>query len=261
MDVSFNVDLPPVPGCFSKLLSGESESSASQPEESQSQTQSDLPNPPWREAERLRELKDIMLKCLAEESVAENSIVIGEGETTLVHMNDSSNVLKSQEECQCQIQCVVDSEAERTMLPVTSRRNATSPICRLNTALGRLKREMVNLRHLDMSLFCQLLSLNEAIQDFKMSINDRCSEYTGSEYTCSEYTGSEYSFGEGMGSRTGSFSSLNDENDWSRDLRVPHEDPNSPLSPEEAVEDDLAASTSSFLQQIKDLTMRVETDF
>lgn len=251
MDISFHVDLPPVPGCFSKLLSSESESSASQPT-------ADLPNQPWREAERLRELKDIMLKCLAQgqESQPETSFVNGGEdvtETTLVDINDSSNVLNSQEES--------DSAVDETMLPPPVTGKTSTPYCRLNTALGRLKREMVNLRHLDMSLFCQLLSLNEAIQDFKMSINDRCSEYTGSEYTCSEYTGSEYSFGEGMGSRVGSFSSLNDENDWSRDFRMSHEDPNSPLSPEEGGEDDLAASTSSFLQQIKDLTMRVETDF
>ena len=112
---------------------------------------------------------------------------------------------------------------------------------------------------MDMSLFCQLLSLNEAIQDFKMSVNDRYSEYTGSEYT-----GSEYSFG-GMGSRTGSFTSLNDENDWGGDFRMQSDDPSSPLSTGEANEESiaggLASSTSSLLQQIKALTQRAEADF
>ena len=125
----------------------------------------------------------------------------------------------------------------------------------------------VDLRHLDMSLFCQLLSLNEAIQDFKMSFNDRYSEYTGSEYTCSEYAGSEYSFG-GMGSRAGSFSSLNDDSDWGGDLRLQQEQPGSPMCAGDGADevghgnsDELAASTSSLLQQIKALTRRAETDF
>nr|KAG5712308.1 hypothetical protein BaRGS_023887 [Batillaria attramentaria] len=141
---------------------------------------------------------------------------------------------------------------------------AASPFTRLNSALCKLKREMVDLRHMDMSLFCQLLSLNEAIQDFKMTINDRYSEYTGSEYTCSEYAGSEYSFG-GMGSRAGSFSSLNEESDWQHDFRS--EDPNSPLSPGEGGDEtgnanvDITASTSSLLQQITALTERAEADF
>lgn len=98
-----------------------------------------------------------------------------------------------------------------------------------------------------------------------MSVNDRYSEYTGSEYTCSEYAGSEYSFG-GMGSRAGSFSSLNDENDWGGDFRTQQDDPSSPLSTGEAGEergsaDGLASSTSSLLQQIKALTQRAEADF
>ncbi|XP_076464325.1 uncharacterized protein LOC143296335 [Babylonia areolata] len=253
MDIPFHVDLPPVPGCFSKLLSSESESSASE-----------LPNQPWREAERLRELKNIILKSLEQEAKPEASVVNGErdvSETTLVDVKDGSKEIELQSEG-----CGAE-DAGRTFLPIDQSHlqqtgTSASPFNRLNIALGRLKREMVNLRHLDMSLFCQLLSLNEAIQDFKMSIGDRCSDYTGSEYTCSEYTGSEYSFGEGMGSRAGSFSSLNDEHDWSRDFR----DPNSPLGLGEGAEertsaDELAASTSSFLQQIKNLTMRVETDF
>jgi len=92
-----------------------------------------------------------------------------------------------------------------------------------------------------------------------MSVNDRYSEYTGSEYT-----GSEYSFG-GMGSRTGSFTSLNDEIDWGGDFRMQPDDPSSPLSTgeanEESIADGLASSTSSLLQQIKALTQRAEADF
>ena len=98
-----------------------------------------------------------------------------------------------------------------------------------------------------------------------MSVNDCYSEYTGSEYTGSEYAGSEYSFG-GMGSRTGSFSSLNDDNDWGGDFQMQYDDPSSPLSTRQASEersiaDGLASSTSSLLQQIKALTQRAEADF
>lgn len=119
-----------------------------------------------------------------------------------------------------------------------------------------------SLRHLDMSLFCQLLSLNEAIQEFKISMQDRYSEYTGSEYTGSEYNGSEYSYG-GMGSRTGSFSSLIEESDWNTDFRMNYDDPNSPSSAAEGINDmgEITASASSLMQQIEALALRAEADF
>ncbi|PVD26513.1 hypothetical protein C0Q70_14190 [Pomacea canaliculata] len=139
---------------------------------------------------------------------------------------------------------------------------AATPFNRLNQALDTLKKEMASLRHLDMSLFCQLLSLNEAIQEFKISMQDRYSEYTGSEYTGSEYNGSEYSYG-GMGSRTGSFSSLIEESDWNTDFRMNYDDPNSPSSAAEGINDmgEITASASSLMQQIEALALRADADF
>lgn len=232
MDVSFTLDLPPVPNCFSKLLVSETDTSP-------------LPSQPWREAERLRELKDIMLQALAKESVPDTQAMVNGNKT-----GGGDDVTDHE---------LSDEEGGGDPS------SGATPFARLNSALCKLKREMVDLRHMDMSLFCQLLSLNEAIQDFKMTVNDRYSEYTGSEYTCSEFGGSEYSFG-GMGSRVSSFSSLNEESEWNRDFREA-EDPHSPLSPGESgdnapgVDADYATSASSLLQQIAALTERAEQDF
>ncbi|KAK7104943.1 hypothetical protein V1264_019579 [Littorina saxatilis] len=252
MDVSFSWDLPPVPDCFSKLLVAESETSA-------------LPNQPWREAERLRELKDIMLKSLAQDSVPDTAHVVNGERTvsgTIVLENGPVICDSTQAEG---VRCVREEKEnpEKPLEAVALRHSgdSASPLCRLNSALGRLKQEMVDLRHMDMSLFCQLLSLNEAIHDFKSSVSDRYSEYTGSEYTCSEYAGSEYSMG-GMGSRAGSLSSLIEEGELGGDY---NDDPNSPLSQggvdRQSSGSDMASSTSSLLQQIKALTQRAEADF
>lgn len=43
----------------------------------------------------------------------------------------------------------------------------------LDSQLAVLRKEMVGLRQLDMSLLCQLWSLNESIQEFKQLINER----------------------------------------------------------------------------------------
>ncbi|XP_069936098.1 uncharacterized protein [Cherax quadricarinatus] len=43
----------------------------------------------------------------------------------------------------------------------------------LDSQLAVLRKEMVGLRQLDMSLLCQLWSLNESIQEFKLLINER----------------------------------------------------------------------------------------
>lgn len=93
-------------------------------------------------------------------------------------------------------------------------------------------------------------------------MQDRYSEYTGSEYTGSEYNGSEYSYG-GMGSRTGSFSSLIEESDWNTDFRMNYDDPNSPSSAAEGINDmgEITASASSLMQQIEALALRADADF
>lgn len=44
---------------------------------------------------------------------------------------------------------------------------------RLDAQLAVLRKEMVGLRQLDMSLLCQLWSLNESIQEYKQALQDR----------------------------------------------------------------------------------------
>ncbi|XP_041351608.1 leucine repeat adapter protein 25-like [Gigantopelta aegis] len=117
-----------------------------------------------------------------------------------------------------------------------------SPFCQLNTTLTKLRKEMVDLRQMDVSLLCQLWSLHESIQDYKTVLQDNYSEY---------------SFGTDMSSRASSFSSLNesnDESDWNE--------------PDYATQDDLTiygqsmhSSTSSLLQQINELKERVDSEF
>lgn len=137
MDVSFSFDLPPVPECFSKLLVDDSDETSA------------LPNQPWREAERLRELKEIMLKSLAEETVPETPLVVNGGtempETPLDTEVQGDSI---KENCDGNGHGESKDDPEMTRMfvevsPVST--GSGSPFCRLNTALGRLKREMVSL--------------------------------------------------------------------------------------------------------------------
>ena len=133
MDTSFSFDLPPVPECFSKLLVNDNETSA-------------LPNQPWREAERLKELKEIMLKSLAQESVPETPLVVNGdtemSETTLAEIQDDS----MEEKCDRNGHDESKDGSEGTLVESSQFGTGSgSPFCRLNTALGRLKREMVSL--------------------------------------------------------------------------------------------------------------------
>ncbi|XP_076441615.1 uncharacterized protein LOC143280809 [Babylonia areolata] len=266
MDIPFVAELPPVPDCFSKLLVNESEMSA-------------LPSQPWRESENQNGLK-YKLKLYAKDSVPGTTLVMGgwmdgsvTSETTVMSMSvHGVHMTRSQKTDSG----FVEDEDVETADPENRKRQETesnlssSPVhssyfSRLNTSLARLKEEMVDLRHLDMSLLCQLLSLNEAIQDFKSSICDRCSECTGSEYTSSEYASSEYSLGGGMGSRVESFSSLNEESVGNGEFGQGHDNKNNSgdfatgYFLEEA--NHLAESTSSLLKQITALTQRAEDDF
>ena len=136
MDVPFNVDLPPVPDCFSKLLVNESDSSA-------------LPSQPWREAERLRELKHIMLKSLALESLPETHQEVSEDSDTAkrnlvswkTEPTDGEGHIESGE-----TESENDPETCEGTMTESNEVNkiASASFCRLNTALGRLKREMVS---------------------------------------------------------------------------------------------------------------------
>ncbi|VDI46854.1 Hypothetical predicted protein [Mytilus galloprovincialis] len=138
---------------------------------------------------------------------------------------------------------VKDADAIKIKVSVKTERhneleNNSSPFSRLNVALNRLKDEMVGLRQLDMSLLSQLWSLNDAIQDYKAVVQERCSE-----------TNSEYSWG--MNSRTSSIGSM-DDYDWNADIH---------LQPENHVPNSVHSSTSSLLQQINELKQRAETEF
>lgn len=100
------------------------------------------------------------------------------------------------------------------------------------------------LRSLDLSLFCQLLSLHEAIQDYKITVSDRFSE-----------TGSEYSLG--SASYMGSMSSLNEESDWGDE---------SPQGFDQHDGSDFDQNknhhnASNLLKQIADLAQRAEEEF
>ncbi|GFR60818.1 protein FAM89B-like [Elysia marginata] len=116
---------------------------------------------------------------------------------------------------------------------------------KLNSSLEKLQREMKDLRSLDISLFYQLIALNEAIQDFKLNCSDRFSE-----------SGSEYSLG--TASYMGSMTSLNDDSDWAEDgtlLNSPLLDGNDTLLAENQ------DSTKELLMQISDLALKAEQDF
>ncbi|XP_014677670.1 PREDICTED: protein FAM89B-like [Priapulus caudatus] len=63
----------------------------------------------------------------------------------------------------------------RTMIQQDMTHGSNRPVVprgNLNGALAVLRREMVQLRQLDMSLLCQLWSLNESIQDYKTNYGD-----------------------------------------------------------------------------------------
>lgn len=94
------------------------------------------------------------------------------------------------------------------------------------------------LRELDVSLLCQLWSLNDAIQEYKVAVQDRYSETT-----------SEYSWG--MNSRSSSIGSF-DDYDWNADIH---------LKPDSYMDSPLHGSTSSLLQQINELKERAESEF
>ncbi|CAL1536964.1 unnamed protein product [Lymnaea stagnalis] len=126
-----------------------------------------------------------------------------------------------------------------------------NPYLKLNCSLMKLQKEMKDLRFLDVSLFCQLVSLHEAIQDLKLTMSDRFSE-----------TGSEFSLG--SASYMGSMSSLNEDSDWGEDSSI-FQSPNV-FDPQEDSEFDPTLneneqSATSLLKQITDLALRADEDF
>ncbi|GFO14336.1 protein fam89b-like [Plakobranchus ocellatus] len=149
-------------------------------------------------------------------------------------MNSRNNV----SECAAESETLHEENLDETTLGGTFQK--------LNSSLGKLQREMKDLRSLDISLFYQLLALNEAIQDFKLNASDRFSE-----------SGSEYSLG--TASYMGSMTSLNEDSDWAEEATVlnsPQFEGNNTLLAEEDQN-----STKELLMQITDLAMRADQDF
>lgn len=105
-----------------------------------------------------------------------------------------------------------------------------------------------DLRYLDISLFCQLLSLHDAVQDFKNTVADRYSE-----------TGSEYSLG--SASYMGSMSSLNDDSEWGDDGTMFTFSQDHPEHSELTEESETTQSASSLLKQINELVLKADHDF
>lgn len=116
-------------------------------------------------------------------------------------------------------------------------RDENSPFRKLNTALMRLRSEMACLRHLDLSLLCQLWSLSDAIQDYKLTLQDRHSE-----------ANSECSSNLGWTDSMTSFEDF-DSTDELTDRRSL------------GASNSLNGSTSSLIQQINELEERAQTDF
>ncbi|XP_045187459.1 protein FAM89A-like [Mercenaria mercenaria] len=114
-----------------------------------------------------------------------------------------------------------------------------TPFSKLNTALRRLKDEMVGLRKLDVTLLYQLWTLHEAIQEYKVVMQDQYSDL-----------GSEYSWG-GLSSRACSITSI-DSCDFNEDFR---------LQSDPSIISSLQGSTTSLIQQIEELKVRAETEF
>ncbi|CAG5123084.1 unnamed protein product [Candidula unifasciata] len=123
-----------------------------------------------------------------------------------------------------------------------------NPFLKLQTSLQKLQREMKDLRYLDISLFCQLLSLHDAVQDFKNTVADRYSE-----------TGSEYSLG--SASYMGSMSSLNDDSEWGDDGTTFTFSHDHPENSELVEESENTQSASSLLKQITELVLKADHDF
>ncbi|KAH9514535.1 hypothetical protein Btru_025591 [Bulinus truncatus] len=122
-----------------------------------------------------------------------------------------------------------------------------NPFIKLNVSLKKLQKEMKDLRFLDVSLFCQLMSLQDAIQDLKLTMSDRYSE-----------TGSEFSLG--TASYMGSMSSLNEESDWGDEEQAEVFDQSRDTDFDASISE-TQDSASDLLKQISDLALRAEEDF
>ncbi|KAK0054851.1 protein FAM89A [Biomphalaria pfeifferi] len=123
-----------------------------------------------------------------------------------------------------------------------------NPFLKLNSSLMKLQKDMKDLRFLDISLFCQLMSLQESIQDLKLTMSDRFSD-----------TGSEFSLG--TASYMGSLSSLTEESDWEESGTSDVFDQSKDLDFDSSFNETQARSASDLLKQITDLALKVEEDF
>ncbi|XP_052767546.1 protein FAM89A-like [Mya arenaria] len=115
-----------------------------------------------------------------------------------------------------------------------------TPFSKLNNALHRLKMEMQGLRKLDVTLLYQLWNLHEAIQEYKVVMQEQYSDI-----------GSEYSWG-GLSSRACSITSIDSCEDLGEDFI---------LQSNPSLIESLQGSTTSLIQQIEELKVRAETEF
>lgn len=147
MDTQALKGLPPLPKSLSGLLNFNS-------------TQ-------WRELERLHNMRTMIQQDLCQSSVPTRPRssrtyhqAVG-ASSSRVQDRSSSDGLQGGHGIRGAPQENVDAWAGR------------STTTRLDAQLALLRKEMVGLRQLDMSLLCQLWSLNESIQEYKQVLQDR----------------------------------------------------------------------------------------
>jgi hypothetical protein len=135
---SFMLDLPPVPDCFSKLLVGDEVASSA------------VASQPWRKAERLREMKDHMLKSLAEESVPETKCVVN-GDCS---QHERSLSINEDSEIESDPETQFADHHDAGHSPVVSQPDTSNPAYyRLNSSLSTLKQQMVSILAVSLLLY------------------------------------------------------------------------------------------------------------
>ncbi|UYV82182.1 fam89a [Cordylochernes scorpioides] len=88
-------------------------------------------------------------------------------------LNFSSSQWKELEKLHAMRTMIQQDLSRSSSLPPSGGRDLPPGCNRLDIHLALLRKEMVGLRQLDMSLLCQLWSLNESIQEYKQLLADR----------------------------------------------------------------------------------------
>lgn len=115
----------------------------------------------WKEMEKTHQLRTLIQQQLAAEN-GSNGVSVGQsnGEQT------EGSVVS------------VDTTAAVPTRPAVSATYYPATSRGIEAAISHLHQEMVSLRQLDMSLLCQLMSLNESIHEYKHLLHDRTSDTT-----------------------------------------------------------------------------------